>query len=91
MSKNFIPTINISSLIKNNFETQNAFKTIKDIEKACVNVGFFQITRHGINQKEIKKTCDIDAWRKDYFGALFPINPSSIIPKGESINKIVNH
>ena len=29
MSKNFIPTINISSLIKNNFETQNAFKTIK--------------------------------------------------------------
>ncbi|WP_440924969.1 2OG-Fe(II) oxygenase family protein [Candidatus Pelagibacter sp.] len=59
MSKNFIPTINISSLIKNNFETQNAFKTIKEIEKACVNVGFFQITGHGINQKEIKKTCEV--------------------------------
>ena len=43
MSKNFIPTINISSLIKNNFETQNAFKTIKEIEKACVNVGFFKL------------------------------------------------
>ena len=28
MNKNYIPTINISSLIKNNFETQNAFKTI---------------------------------------------------------------
>ena len=55
MSKSYIPTINISSLIKNNFETQNAFKTIKEIEKACVNVGFFQITGHGINQKEIKK------------------------------------
>jgi len=38
----------------------------------------------------IKKTCDADAWRKDYFGALFPLNPSSIIPKGESISKIVN-
>tara|TARA_Y100001968_G_scaffold97724_1_gene87680 strand:- start:773 stop:1747 length:975 start_codon:yes stop_codon:yes gene_type:complete len=38
----------------------------------------------------IKETCDADTWRKDYFGALFPLNPSSIIPKGESINKIVN-
>ena len=59
MSKNFIPTINISSLIKNNFETQNAFKTIKEIEKACSNVGFFQIIGHGINLKEIKKTCEV--------------------------------
>ena len=33
MSKSYIPTINISSLIKNNFETQNAFKAIKEIEK----------------------------------------------------------
>ena len=59
MSKNYIPTINISSLIKNNFETQNAFKTIKEIEKACNNVGFFQIIGHGINLKEIKKTCEV--------------------------------
>ena len=59
MSKNFIPTINISSLIENNFENQNAFKTIREIEKACINVGFFQITGHGINLKEIKKTCKV--------------------------------
>ena len=59
MSKSYIPTINISSLIKNNFETHNAFKTIKEIEKACVNVGFFQITGHGIHLKEIKKTCEV--------------------------------
>jgi len=59
MNKNFIPTINISSLIENNFENQNAFKTIKKIEKACINVGFFQITGHGINHKEIKKTCEV--------------------------------
>ena len=63
MSKNFIPTINISSLIKNNFETQNAFKTIKEIEKACVNVGFFQITGHGINLKEINQLDSI-IWYK---------------------------
>ena len=42
------------------------------------------------NLYNIKKTCDADSWRKDYFGALFPLNPSSIIPKGESISKIVN-
>jgi len=42
------------------------------------------------NLFDIKKTCNADSWRKDYFGALFPLNPSSIIPKGESISKIVN-
>ena len=59
MSKRYIPTINISSLIKNNFETQIAFKTIKEIEKACVNIGFFQVTGHGLNLKEIKNICDV--------------------------------
>ena len=59
MTKNYIPTINISSLIKNNFETQSAFKTIKEIEKACVNIGFFQVTGHGLNLKEIKNICDV--------------------------------
>tara|TARA_Y100001968_G_scaffold54065_1_gene45156 strand:- start:786 stop:1763 length:978 start_codon:yes stop_codon:yes gene_type:complete len=43
------------------------------------------------NLHNIKKTCDADSWRKDYFGALFPLNPSSIIPEGESISEIVNH
>ena len=59
MTETYIPTINISSLIKNNFETQRAFKTIKEIEKACIKVGFFQITGHGINLKVIKKTCGV--------------------------------
>ena len=57
--KSYIPTINISSLIKNNFNTKKANQTIKEIEKACVNVGFFQITGHGISLKEIKKTCNV--------------------------------
>ena len=59
MTKNYIPTINISSLVKNNFETQSALKTIKEIEKACVKVGFFQITGHGLNLKDIKKVCEV--------------------------------
>ena len=60
MTKNYIPTINISSLIKNNFETQRALKTIKEIEKACVKCRFFSSnTGHGLNLKEIKKICDV--------------------------------
>ena len=59
MTKNYIPTINISSLIKNNFETRSALKTIKEIEKACVYIGFFQVTGHGLNLKEINKICGI--------------------------------
>ena len=59
MTKNYIPTINISSLINNNFKAQNTFKTIKKIENACKNVGFFQITGHGINQKDIRNICKI--------------------------------
>jgi isopenicillin N synthase-like dioxygenase len=54
MTKNYIPTINISSLIRDEFKTQNALKIIKKIEKACVEVGFFQVTGHGIDIKKDK-------------------------------------
>ena len=54
MSKNIIPTINISSIVKNGFETPKSIKTINKIEKACINIGFFQITGHGISQKKKK-------------------------------------
>tara|TARA_X000000368_G_scaffold348834_1_gene288697 strand:+ start:273 stop:1238 length:966 start_codon:yes stop_codon:yes gene_type:complete len=57
--KSYIPTINISSLIKNNFETQSAIKAIREIERACIDVGFFQVVGHGLNLKEIKKICDV--------------------------------
>ena len=33
MTKNYIPTINISSLIRDEFKTQNALKIIKKIDK----------------------------------------------------------
>ena len=59
IKENFIPTINISSLIKNKFDTKIAIKTINKIEKACINAGFFQVVGHGIDLKEIKKTCDV--------------------------------
>ena len=59
MTKSYIPTIDISPLIKNNFDTKNAIKTIKKIESACINIGFFQVVGHGINLKHIKETCEI--------------------------------
>ena len=59
MKRSYIPTINISSLTKNKFNTKKALETIKNIEKACIKVGFFQIIGHGINLKKINKICNI--------------------------------
>ena len=39
---------------------------------------------------EIYETCDSAKWRKDYYGALFPLNPSNIIPNGPDIMTITN-
>ena len=59
MSKNLIPTINISSILKEGFNSSKSIKTINKIKKACVNVGFFQITGHGISQKNIKNIYNV--------------------------------
>ena len=59
MTKNIIPTINISSIVKNGFENSKSIFTINEIKEACINIGFFQITGHGISQKDIKNICKI--------------------------------
>ena len=59
IKKNYIPTINISSLLGKNFNTRSAFKTVKELEKACLDIGFFQITGHGIKLKNINKICRV--------------------------------
>ena len=59
MTKNIIPTINISSIVKNGFESPKSINTINKIKKACVDIGFFQITGHGISQKNIKSICNV--------------------------------
>ena len=46
--KNYIPTININPILKNNFNSKATLKITREIEKACVEVGFFQIVGHGI-------------------------------------------
>jgi len=59
MTKKLIPTINIASIIKGNFETPKSISSIYKIKNACINMGFFQITGHGISQKNIKNICKV--------------------------------
>ena len=59
MTKNIIPTINISSIVKNGYESQSSIKIINKIKKACIDIGFFQITGHSISQKKIKNICNV--------------------------------
>ena len=59
MTKNIIPTINISSIIKSGFESPKSITAINKIKKACINIGFFQVIGHGISKKNIKNICSV--------------------------------
>jgi len=59
MTKNLIPTINISSIINQDFNSNKSIETINKIKKACINTGFFQVTGHGISKKSIKNICNV--------------------------------
>jgi len=59
MAKNIIPSINISSIVKGDFDCSRSISTINKIKKACINIGFFQVTGHGISQKNIKNICKV--------------------------------
>ena len=59
MTKNLIPTIDISSLVNQDFNSNKSVKTINKIKKACINIGFFQIVGHGISKKNIKNICSV--------------------------------
>ena len=38
----------------------------------------------------VAATCDGLAWRQDYFGALFPLNPGGLVPAGPDLSTLVN-
>ena len=38
----------------------------------------------------VADTCDGEAWRRDYYGALFPLNPGGIVPSGPDLSTLVN-
>jgi len=77
MAKNIIPTINISSIVKNDFTSKKSAKTIKEIEKACINIGFFQVVGHGISSKKINNICKVG----NKFFKLSKKNKKKISPK----------
>ena len=58
MAKNLIPTIDISSLVNKDFDSNKSIETINKIKKASINIGFFQVTGHGISKKNIKNICN---------------------------------
>ncbi|BEV36139.1 glutathione S-transferase C-terminal domain-containing protein [Synechococcus sp. M16CYN] len=41
-------------------------------------------------QPGVQASCNDKAWRHDYFGALFPLNPSGIVPTGPELTTLVN-
>ena len=59
MNKNYIPTIDVSKILDNKFNSIASKKIINKINKACVEVGFFQIVGHGIKLSNINKICTI--------------------------------
>ena len=59
MKKNIIPTIDISSILKNNFNSKKSNNTINQINRACIDIGFFQVIGHSLSLKDIKKVCSI--------------------------------
>ena len=48
-----------AALLKSEFESKSAINALKKIEKACVEVGFYQVTGHGISIKKIENICKI--------------------------------
>ena len=78
MIKNrFIPTINISPLTKKNLNSKKVNNIIKQIEVACINIGFFQITGHGISIKKIKNLCRVG---NNFFKSTYK-NKTKLAPK----------
>ena len=59
MNKNYIPTIDVSKILDNKFNTVASENIINKINKACIEVGFFQIIGHGIKLSNINKICTI--------------------------------
>ena len=57
--KSYIPTINISSLLDGKFISKESRKTIQEIKKACIEIGFFQVVGHGLKTKDIKNICTV--------------------------------
>lgn len=50
----------------------------------------WQWRQHLFSLPGVQASCNAQAWRHDYFGALFPLNPSGIVPAGPDLSTLVN-
>jgi len=39
---------------------------------------------------KVAATCPSETWRQDYFGSLFPLNPSGIVPKAPPLARLLD-
>ena len=53
MQNNYIPNIDISSLVSSDFSDNDYQNVAKEIKKASEEVGFFTVTGHGISNEKI--------------------------------------
>jgi isopenicillin N synthase-like dioxygenase len=53
MQNNYIPNIDISSLVSSDFSDNDYQNVAKQIKKASEEVGFFTVTGHGISNEKI--------------------------------------
>ncbi|NCG15808.1 MAG: glutathione S-transferase family protein, partial [Synechococcales cyanobacterium H12SWP_bin.12] len=37
----------------------------------------------------VSESCDSQGWKQDYFGALFPLNPSGIVPDSPDLSRLI--
>ena len=55
MQNNYIPNIDISSLVSSDFSDNDYQNVAKEIKKASEEVGFFTVTGHGISNEKIEQ------------------------------------
>jgi len=55
MQNNYIPNIDISSLVSSDFSDNDYQNVAKEIKKASEEVGFFTVTGHGISNEKIDR------------------------------------
>ena len=77
--KNLIPTINIASILKEDLNSTKSIKAINKIKEACINIGFFQITGHGISQNIIKNICKVG---NEFFNSSKKIKQNYLLKNG---------
>ena len=75
--RNYIPTINILPLLNRDFDSTSSKNTIEKIKKACIEVGFFQVTGHRISKKNIS---DVTKVGKKFFNSSIE-NKMKLAPK----------